>query len=301
MDSVPQTNRKSLSIIFLIIASLLFGSTLIITKLSTQTVSIFTFGGLRYFIGFLVYIPLLKQLRKLKKSILLVSILTGIANYLLLSLQTIGLQYTTAAKGGFITSLYIVITPIIARLLIKTPLKKKFVISVVLALIGMLLLIFDNPLQIWDPENPTLVNIGDVFVFLAAISISFQFFLTEYYFKKYQITEVILFSMLQIFTVSMLSFATALFIGENFNQIISFDSSIWIVLLYMGIIATTIPLFLQNWAQKHISSSQTALIFSLIPIFSAFFGFLIGDEVITLSLIIGGSLIIAAILVSSKS
>ena len=296
----PNRNTNSLPIMALVFASMLFGSTLIITKLSTQTVSIFIFGGLRYFIGFLVYIPFFKHLYHINKNIIIVSLLTGIANYLLLSLQTIGLQYTTAAKGGFITSLYIILTPIIARIISKTPLKKKFFFSVILALLGIILLIFENPLQIFDPFNPILPNIGDLIVLLAAISVSMQFFLTDYFFKKYGITEVVLFSMLQIFTVSMLSLCTALLIGENFSQIMSFDSSIWLVFLYMGIIATTVPLFLQNWAQKKVSSSKTALIFSLIPVFSALFGFLIGDEAITPSLIIGGGLVIAAIFISAK-
>ena len=105
----------------------------------------------------------------------------------MLTLQTFGLQTSTASNGGFITNLYVVLTPIISWLIYKTKIEGRNWIAIVLAIGGMSILFLVN--------FSTTMAIGDVFYFLAAIACSFQLIYTG---KLVKGLDVMLFSMLQL-------------------------------------------------------------------------------------------------------
>ena len=142
----------------------------------------------------------------------------------------------------------------------------------------------------------TTMAIGNVFYFLAAIACSFQLIYTG---KLVKGLDVMLFSMLQLLVTDIMLFISAFIFGENFGILGSVSGNIWIAWLYMGIAATFLPLLFQNYGQQYISPSHTAIIFTLVPVFSTIFGVLIGGETITPLFVLGGSLIICAIFVVS--
>lgn len=281
------TNNR-LALFFLILAAILFGSTLIITKLGTQEMPIFVFNGVRHLIALLCYAPLYPKLKQLNKQIVIVAIITGVANYGLLTLQTIGLQTTTAAKGGFITSLYIVLTPVFGWIVYKDKFGWKKYFAIGIALIGVMILFLDT--------NTGEINIGDLIIFCAAISGALQILFTS---KMMKGMDVYLFSLCQIIVVTLLLFISGIFAQQDFGIVLNASNNIWIELLYIGIAATFLPLLLQNYSQQFIDASHTALVFSLVPLSSALFGVLIGNEIIEWRLIIGGMLILIGILISS--
>ena len=147
--------RKPLAIILLILTTLLWGTTFIITKTLTQSVPIFLYLGLRYLIGTIGFIPLFFHFRFLKKKILFVGFITGVIYYLSMVFQTYGLQTTTAGKAGFITGLSTVIVPFITWIFYKKKIKSRVWLAVILSVIGMALLLL---------EGEAGIIIGDILV-----------------------------------------------------------------------------------------------------------------------------------------
>ena len=69
-------------------------------------------------------------------------------------------------------------------------------------------------------------------------------------------------------------------------------------MIYLGIGVMTLAFLFQNWSQQYLDPTTVAIIFTLEPVFAAFFGFLIGNEILTPLGWIGCGLIFAAILIS---
>ena len=69
-------------------------------------------------------------------------------------------------------------------------------------------------------------------------------------------------------------------------------------MIYMGIGVMTLTFIFQNWSQQYQDATTAAIIFTLEPVFAALFGFLIGNETLSLFGWIGCGIIFAAILIT---
>ncbi|MBP1760325.1 MAG: protein of unknown function transrane, partial [Firmicutes bacterium] len=107
----------------LILVGMIWGLNFTLIKFAIGIIPPMEFIGLRFFIAALILMIIFqKHLRATQRAELLAGSIIGIFLFLGFLTQTIGLQYTTPGKSGFITSLYIVIVPFMASLL-----KQKFV------------------------------------------------------------------------------------------------------------------------------------------------------------------------------
>ena len=268
----PQSMK--LALFLLIITTILWGTTFIVTKILTQSIPIFLYQGIRHAIAFAGFIPLFPRLRYINKRVLFVAILTGGSNFIMLTTQTIGLQTTSAGKAAFITAMYVVITPFLARLILKTRIKSINWISVSLAVIGLAVLILLNPDTM---SSMGTISTGDILILICAVFSALQIVFTDKYVKS---VDVLLLSMLQIVIIATCSLICAGITQESWN--FSFITpDMWGAWIYMGICATTFPFFFQNWGQQYVESTRAAIIFTLEPVFATLFGVLIGNEPIS--------------------
>ena len=75
----------------------------------------------------------------------------------------------------------------------------------------------------------------------------------------------------------------------------------WLSLVYMALAAGAAALFVQTWAQAHLSPTRAAIIMSMEPVFATLFAVAAGDENFTARLALGGSLVLGAMLVVELS
>ena len=68
----------------------------------------------------------------------------------------------------------------------------------------------------------------------------------------------------------------------------------WLSVLYMAVFPAALALLGQTWAQAHLSATRTAIVMSMEPVFAAFFAVLLGGESVTLRMLIGGLMVLAA-------
>ncbi len=278
--------RKVLANILLILTTLLWGTTFIITKNLTQEVPIFLYLGIRFSIAIIGFIPYFIHIKKINKKIILYGALTGLIFCFAIIFQTFGLQTTSAGKAGFITGLSTIMVPFLTWFWFKKKLKKRVWLAVIISVIGMALLLL---------EGESGIVGGDFLVLICAVFCAFHIVLTD---KFVRLVDIYLYSIVQLTTISLFCFGSSFLFNETFN-LINAGLPFWLIMIYLGVIVTAGTIVFQNWAQQHQGPSQTAIIFTLEPVFAVIFAsFIIGNETMNWMGWLGCALIFIAILIT---
>jgi len=283
--SKMSSERSKIAIFLLIMTTILWGTSFIITKNITEDVPIFFYIGLRFAIALIGFIPFFPHLKYLNKRILLMGLGTGMLYFFGFAIQTIGLQTTTAGKTGFITGLSVIVVPFIAWLGFKKPLNKRIWAAVILSIGGMAFLLL---------EGASGIIIGDLIVLICAFFWAFYIIYND---KFVRLVDIYNYSIVQIAVICSTGFICSFLIQESYGSF-SYSPDFWYVMTYMGIGVMTLTILFQNWSQQHVPPTQTAIIFSLEPVFAALFGFLIGNEILSAFGWVGCGLIFVAILIT---
>lgn len=281
------SKRSLIAIFLLILTTVLWGSSFILTKNITEDIPIFLYMGLRFAIAFLGFAPLFFRLKYLNKKIILMSFITGMIYFFGYAFQTYGLSFpeTTAGKAGFVTGLSAIIVPFIAWLGFKKPLNKRIWGAVILSVMGMAFLLL---------EGESGIIIGDLIVLVSTIFWALYIIYND---KYVPLVDIYSYSMIQMAVISGTSFISSLLLRESYASL-SFSPSFWLVMVYMGIGVMTLTILFQNWSQQYQGPTQTAIIFTLEPVFAALFGFIIGNEILSLFGWLGCGLIFIAIIIT---
>ena len=250
----------------------------------------FTFSASRCFLSTLFVLALI-FLQKEKddtkmKDLLFGGIACGLFLFLGSSCQQVGLQYTTAGKTSFITSLYIVLVPLLG-IFFKKKVNLFTWMAVFLGTIGLYLLAMSG---LTEGAN---INKGDFFVFLGSFFWAGHILVIDYFTKK---VNPIKLSCLQFAVTTCLAAFVALSIETPTLPNI-FAS--WKSIAYAGILSGGIAYTLQIVGQKHTTNTTLAsLILSLESVFGAIAGFIVLHERLKPSEILGCIIMFIAILVA---
>ena len=298
-----KTSNNIKSSTFLFTTALIWGVAFVFQSMGNNYMQPFTFNAARNFLGFLVLIPLI--ILKLKNPNLLGSktdihikdipvkftIIGGICCGFALTVagmfQQYGVKYTTVGKAGFITTLYIILTPIFG-LFIKRKCAFTVWIGAAVAVIGMYMLCITEGFS---------VSLGDLLVFFCAIFFSVHILLIDYFAPK---TDGVVLSCIQFLVSAVVSGIIALIIEQpHFSQLI--DGAIPI--LYTGIMSSGVAYTLQILGQRNFNPTIAALIMSLESVISAVasyfayaMGFLTQDQSLTSIQIIGCVIMFGAVI-----
>src|SRR5262249_8372840 len=174
-----------------------------------------------------------------------------------------GLERTSVSSTGFITGLYVVLTPLFALALYRVRIGRAAWLGVALATAGLALLS--------GVHGGSLA--GDLLVLAGAAVFALQIVLMERYAPRY---DAFAFTLVEMAA----AFAGLLVVAVAAGQLgVPRGWTVWGALLVTGVFASALAFLAQTWAQRRASATQTALAFSLEPVWAAFFGFtLAGDR-----------------------
>ncbi|WP_053955963.1 DMT family transporter [Inediibacterium massiliense] len=268
----------------LLVVTLTWGVSFILTKNSLDAMSTFNFLAVRFFIAAASSaIIFYKRMLNLDKTTIKYGILIGVIMFLGYALQTFGLNYTTASKSAFISCLSVVFVPVFSALLLKKLPSLPCIIGVVIATIGLALLTLDGKLSL---------NIGDFYTFLCTFCFAFQILAISKYAVK---VDPINLAILQIAVVSILSTIVSVIFE---NPIIPTGAKVWTDVLFLSFICTSGAFIIQNAVQRYTTATHTALIFTGEPVFASIFGYFLLGEILSSKGMFGGFLIIFAMLLA---
>lgn len=294
----------------LFLTALIWGSAMIFQKMGMDHIGPFLFGFFRFTIGALVLIPVILlfsrsggaggqdrtdgkettagqkqtagQIPILKDRTLLIgSLLCGFTQFGGGSFQQVGLVYTTAGKAGFITSLYIVIVPIL-MIFLRRRLNAITWAGIFVAVIGLYLLSITETFTI---------QLGDGLEIGAAIVYAVQLLLIDYYAVR---TEPLRLAMLQFLVAGILSGLVA--VGFE-TWTVAAIAACMVPILYTGILEVAAAYTLEIIGQRTTAPHVAAIIMSLEALFAAVCGALFLGEHMSGREILGCALMMAAFVI----
>jgi drug/metabolite transporter (DMT)-like permease len=269
----------------LVAVAFVWGVTFVVVQDALADISPHYFNAIRFSLAcaFLA-IFYWRRLRGISRSTLFTGMFIGLFLFAGYAFQTVGLQYTSASNSGFITSMSVVLVPIMTAIILRRVPTLYAIIGTCCATLGLALLSLSQGLS--------QINFGDLLTFLCAIGFALHIIMVGKYAPQH---DSALLTITQIGTVAVASLVFGVF-TEAPPQ--TFTSSVWIALLTTAIFATALAFLIQNTVQKFTSPTHTAIIFTLEPVFAALTAFLFAGELLTRNQLIGCGLILAGMLIA---
>ena len=311
--------EKTLPFFALIFASILWGTTYPIVKIGLSVLDpplpALSYLFLRFSLALAVFFPLLLKLATLEEIIYLLTnkyiLLLGTVNATSYILQFTGQVGTTAGMATLMVNTYLISTPILTSLYLKSPIEKNLKISILLALFGVLTVTISvlstdvHPTEIWTFLISTFIVLISGLVWGAYAVISNQFYQIHSNQELGQRNSLFKFHPISIFIVSnfysvLIIMITMISMGE-IPRMTELSADALLVIIYLAIICTDLAFVLYIFANRFISPAISNIILLINVIIGLFLSsLLLGDRLSPL-LILGSFFIIIAIYLATKS
>ena len=284
---------KSISLICALITTFIWGTAFIAQDTGMDNIGPLTFNAARFFVGFVTVLPIallvergkiIENINLDKKLFFKYLFLMSLSLFFGTYLQQTSLLYTNIANAAFFTVFYVPLVPIILFIIYKIKVHWSIWPSILLCIIGVYFLS--------DFSNSEIL-IGDSLVILCSVFWALHIIFAGKFMEKFDIP--IFFAALQAILVGMYSLFFALLFEEiNLTNILLENYSI----IYAGFLSGGIAFTLQMYAQKNIEEAPAAIIYSLEGVFAALAGWIILNQMLDFSNILGCFIILVAVILS---
>ena len=269
----------------LIVVTIIWGASFPVVKKALAQVSPILFLTLRFWVATVVTLLIAPgavrgiDLRVLRKGALLAVFLVGGFMF-----QTVGLRGTTASKSAFLTSLCVLLVPLLGYVIFGRKPAWRTLAGVLMATLGIALLTLTN----WDFR----FRYGETLTLICAI----VFALHILYLGRYAPTSD--FRQLVLLQMGLGAVLCTILLPVLETTFLVWDVQFSAYLAFTSVFSTAVAFYLQNRAQQLTTANRAALIFSLEPLFAAIFSYLLAGQTLSGREWIGGLLVVAGILVS---
>ncbi|WP_082749016.1 DMT family transporter [Nocardioides jensenii] len=278
-----EARTTRLATLALLAMTAMWGSTFFLIKDLSERISAIDFLAVRFPIATVALFLLFpKALGRLSAESRRQAVVLGVLYAGAQVLQTIGLAHTAASVSGFITGLYVVCTPLLAALLLRSRIGWLSWLAVAMAMAGITVLTLQpSGLAFGYGESLTLVSAVIYALHIVGLG------------AWSRPDEAMGMAIVQLAVISLVCFVGAAPGGITVPD----NGRDWLSIVYMAVGAGALAMAGQTWAQAHLSPTRSAIIMSMEPVFAAFFAVLAGGENLTARLLAGGLLVFAAMLV----
>ena len=192
--------------------------------------------------------------------------------------QMIGLTKTTATASGFITGMFVVLTPIVGGLILRQKISAFAWLAVVLAAVGLSLIALKG----------TTVGRGDLITLVCAVMFSFHIV----FLSRWSKSEIVFgLTTLQLLVTGIFSLLLSLATG---GPSVSSDGMVWLSIAILVLFASCLGFFAQTWVQSKVSATRAAIILTMEPVFAGIAGVTIGTDDLSKRLVAGALCILTA-------
>ena len=273
----------------LFLTAMLWGSTFAIGKIAAEVYSASFIIALRFTVACVVLVVVTLPLRKMiDKQYLIDGFWMGITLFLSYILQVVGLTLDTSpGKSAFLCTTYCVMIPFIHWFMTKKKPKMLHLACVFLCLIGIGFLSLHGSLG---------MTMGDILTVLSGVPCAMNMVISSVVCRENDKNPLSL-TTIELLVVMVCAWI-CVFASGTMPEKLYMELTMGIV--YLGVVATALCLFLQSYGLKHTEASIGGMIISLESVFGVIFSILLYHEHVTLRMYIGFILIFAAIILSQK-
>jgi drug/metabolite transporter (DMT)-like permease len=275
------TNRPSgaaLPTIALLGVTAAWGSTFFLIKDLLRQISVLDFLSIRFAIATAALFLLApRAVARLSAAEVRHGVILGLLYGVAQVLQTLGLNHTSASVSGFVTGMYVVATPLFAAVLIKDRIPRIVWVAVATSTIGLAFLSLTG----------LSVSPGVALIFAAAMLYALHIVGLSRWSGR---SNVFGLAIVQMGVVCLVCTAVSAPNGIRPPQ----TGGGWLSLLYMAVVAGSLTILGQTWAQARLAPTRAAIIMTMEPVWAAFFAVLFGGESLTARMAVGGSFVLAA-------
>lgn len=286
-------SKEIKAVFILLLTAAIWGFAFVAQRAGMEHIGAFTYNGIRFALGSASLLPIIyfsgknnKNAEAKPKADLKTTIKSGIMAgcilFIAASFQQVGLIYTTAAKAGFITSLYIVLVPILG-IFLKQKTYSTTWIGAVTAAVGLYFLSINEDFSI---------QLGDLLQLIGAFFWAAHIQVIDRFVKN---VDAVKLSSAQFATCSILSLITA-FALEDIS--IGGIYLALIPILFGGIMSVGVAYTLQAVGQRYAKPAHAAIALSMEAVFAAIGGMLILKETMNLRGYFGCALMLAGMLIT---
>jgi drug/metabolite transporter (DMT)-like permease len=281
MSGSTDRRVQLLATLALLAVTAAWGSTFFLIHDLLRRVPVVDFLAVRFAIAAVAMVALAPRAigrlsRAKRRHAVVLGLLYGTAQIL----QTAGLAHTPASVSGFITGMYVVCTPLFAAVILRTRIGPMTWAAVLLAVVGLGVLTLGG-FHVGYGEAVTLVA-----AMISALNIVG---LGPWPPPR----DAIGMSILQCIVIAVVCSVAA----APGGIVVPHRAADWASVVYMALVAGAAALLVQTWAQAHLPPTSTAIVMSMEPVFAALFAVLFGGESATARMLLGGGLVLAAMLV----
>ncbi len=278
----------------LIIASLIWGCAFVAQNVGMNYIGPWTFCSARFLIAgisLILIMPLLEKIQpkshiknsaQANKELVFSSLICGVALAIGSGIQQMAMVTVPVAKAGFLTTLYVLLVPVLS-LFLGHRIKAKIWVGIVIALVGLYLLSMAASLTL---------GVGEVLLIGCALIFAIHIIVIGHYSVR---VDPVKLSCGQFLVSGVITFFPAILIEK---PVISSVLAAYIPLLYTGIFSSSVAYTLQIFAQKGASPTIAGMLLSLESVFAAIAGYLILHQTLTVRELIGCVLIFVAIVIA---
>lgn len=298
MEEKVTKSKALVSSLLLTLAAFIWGTAFVAQSEGLKEIGNFTFLCLRSCLAVVVLTPvsfaIMKKNQKtigngphnenkafFSKRLIAGGLLCGASVCLASLVQQYGIMYSSVGKAGFLTTLYILIVPLLG-LFLKRKVKPILWICIVIATCGMYFLC------VTDVDG---VTAGDILLVLCAFLFAVQIMIVDHY---VQTVDGVRLSLVQFFVSAVIS-AIGMFIFENPDP--EAISRAWFAIFYAGVMSSGIAFTLQIVAQKNLNPTVASLLMSLESVFAALAGAFFGER-LSGNEVLGCALVFIAIILA---
>jgi len=251
------------ALVALIAVTVVWGVTFVQVKDAVEVYPLFAFLAVRYAIAAgALGVVAAPRVRALGRPGLLAGSVLGVLLGLGTGLQTAGLERTTVSSTGFITGLYVVLTPLFGLVLFRTRVGLQVWLGVVLSVAGLAML---SGVHVGSTA-------GDLLVLASTSAQALQIVMVERYANRY---DAIALTFVEMATCCLGFLVIAVALGD---LSVPHGWTVWGALLVTGVFASALAYLIQIWAQRRLSAARIALVFALETVFAGIFGYWLSDD-----------------------
>jgi drug/metabolite transporter (DMT)-like permease len=275
----------NIHLLTLLFVTLVWGATFPVLKIATVHLSGVEVSALRFALAAVCMLPW--ALRAPRKAWWDGAVLGALVLFSYVA-QAYGLQFISSNRSAFLTSLNVLMVPLLG-LLFGNTLSWRVIVAAVMACAGIGLMSWDGGAH-FMADAATVASAAAYALYVIVLS------------ARAVRHEARSLAATQIVWMALLGSAWMLFDAQGTDKLQTLgarlNAEILWGLAYLGVIATAAMLFLQARAQRHVAADKAALVYAMEPVFAAMFAWIWLSEGLTLRAALGGAIVVFAVVFS---